>query len=820
MWWPSSSDPFYVYNPDEAAARIAYYDDAYTAGPAGGYYTPSLQIDGVFYDIWYIETIEEYVQWWTDSLTARQGTYTPLAVTITGEFDHFGGIGSVDVEIFTEDIVPGDYDLQVILTESDLPLGMSMFQNVMRDMIPDAGGTLVTLAANDSQVLTFDIATPEPLLSPNVRVTAFVQDTTTKAVLNAGYTWLSDIEPAPFPLLSLEEYNLEIDDLDDDGKLSPGDAADLDITLENFCRWANAEGVTGVLSSSSEFITITDANVTYGNIDNCETASGAGDLFAFEISSEAPGAYEFPFTLSLTANSGGENPYAVDLTFEIPVDMNQVNFPVSFQEASGQGNAIIDLDGDGELEVILGDAGGLVHAINAMGEELPGFPANVNDGISGSPAIADIDNDGDLEIVVGSRDNNLYVIQHDGSAEAIVTANGYLMATPSLADLDDDGDYEIIAPGYGRDIQIVHHDGSHFGASPLYVDPERMVRGAAVAHINDHTLWVIVVSTQSGNLHVLDMLGDELAGFPVSLGAGSQSDVSVADLDGDGNLEILVGADNTSLHCVSFTGEILWTHQNGIAPVRSSPAIVDLVANGGLEVAFISMDGQLWVLDAAGALVDGWPQSVGSFSLSSPVAADIDNDGTPELFAGSDDEYLYGFYADGTPVEGFPVFADNMIKTIPTVADLDEDGNPELIAGTSGGLTAIDIKSTSGTIATWFTDQGSYLRDGVFPQGATLIDPGVVLPRELSLSPNYPNPFNPDTRVSYGLPEAGMARIAVYDVLGREVIELAHEFQSAGWYDLVWQGVDEVGREVATGVYYMKLNFGTENRLIKMLLMK
>ncbi len=766
---------------------------------------------------------------WADIIMTNVNVWADVSIALDVEFDYLTMDGMVTVDIIPEAGFSGAYNLHVLTIENNLvyrQLSDGVYidpfthMNVMRGMFPVPEGEEINIVESDTTSASIAIEIMDPVNPANVQIVAFLQDTTSQTVLNAARLDLAEVVPITVPNLAIESVDLVLADTDGDGKWNRGESTELGVNVSNACDWFDATDVTAYLSTTSPYVTIDDSIGAIGDIAQCDLSSNLADLFMASLSEDAPLVDEIPFLLRLMANSTSEYPYEVVREFQITLDMFQLNYPVEFDNASGQGTAVLDLDGDGQKDIILGDAGGLVHAISGAGNELPGFPVNVNEGVLGSPAVADIDNDGDIEIVVGSRNNNLYVIQHDGTAEAVVTANGYLMATPSLADLDDDGDYEIIAPGYGNDIQVVHHDGSPFGASPLYVDPERMVRGAAVAHINDHTLWVIVVSTQSGNLHVLDMLGDELAGFPVSLGAGSQSDVSVADLDGDGNLEILVGADNTSLHCVSFTGEILWTHQNGIAPVRSSPAIVDLVANGGLEVAFISMDGQLWVLDAAGALVDGWPQSVGSFSLSSPVAADIDNDGTPELFAGSDDEYLYGFYADGTPVEGFPVFADNMIKTVPTVADLDGDGNLELIAGTSAGLTAIDIKTDAGSAATWFTDQGSYLRDGVFPQGATLVDPGVVLPRELSLSPNYPNPFNPDTRVSYGLPEAGMARIAVYDVLGREVIELTHEFQSAGWYDLVWQGVDEVGREVATGVYYMKLDFGTENRLIKMLLMK
>jgi len=78
-------------------------------------------------------------------------------------------------------------------------------------------------------------------------------------------------------------------------------------------------------------------------------------------------------------------------------------------------------------------------------------------------------------------------------------------------------------------------------------------------------------------------------------------------------------------------------------------------------------------------------------------------------------------------------------------------------------------------------------------------------PAVFSLSQNVPNPFNPTTTIRFGLPEAGHVTLAVYDVAGRLVGNLAASHFEAGQHEVVWDGRDATGREVASGVYVYRL---------------
>ncbi len=92
---------------------------------------------------------------------------------------------------------------------------------------------------------------------------------------------------------------------------------------------------------------------------------------------------------------------------------------------------------------------------------------------------------------------------------------------------------------------------------------------------------------------------------------------------------------------------------------------------------------------------------------------------------------------------------------------------------------------------------------------------GEELPTETTLSANYPNPFNPETTIRYGLSEAGPVRLAVYDVAGHEVAALVDQPQAAGRYAVRFAGGD-----LPSGAYVYRLQAGGETIARTMLLVK
>jgi hypothetical protein len=97
---------------------------------------------------------------------------------------------------------------------------------------------------------------------------------------------------------------------------------------------------------------------------------------------------------------------------------------------------------------------------------------------------------------------------------------------------------------------------------------------------------------------------------------------------------------------------------------------------------------------------------------------------------------------------------------------------------------------------------------------------GTLTPRVFSLNANYPNPFNPMTKISFSLPETQTVRLAVYGVDGRKVATLLDEVRGPGLHEVVWTGQDDRGQQAASGLYFYRVDAGPYSQVRKMTLMK
>lgn len=91
------------------------------------------------------------------------------------------------------------------------------------------------------------------------------------------------------------------------------------------------------------------------------------------------------------------------------------------------------------------------------------------------------------------------------------------------------------------------------------------------------------------------------------------------------------------------------------------------------------------------------------------------------------------------------------------------------------------------------------------------------------LQVNYPNPFNPSTTIAYTLPMTERDKnvsLVIYNQLGQKVRILVNEIQPAGSYEAVWNGMDDAGNDVASGVYFYQLRYGEHQATHKMLLVR
>ncbi len=98
--------------------------------------------------------------------------------------------------------------------------------------------------------------------------------------------------------------------------------------------------------------------------------------------------------------------------------------------------------------------------------------------------------------------------------------------------------------------------------------------------------------------------------------------------------------------------------------------------------------------------------------------------------------------------------------------------------------------------------------------------PQAALPEKFELAQNYPNPFNPETRIRFQLPEAADVQLIVYNMLGQQVRVLVNTHLAPGFYESTWDGRNDYGVQLASGVYIYRLVMPTFQKTLKMTLIR
>jgi len=88
------------------------------------------------------------------------------------------------------------------------------------------------------------------------------------------------------------------------------------------------------------------------------------------------------------------------------------------------------------------------------------------------------------------------------------------------------------------------------------------------------------------------------------------------------------------------------------------------------------------------------------------------------------------------------------------------------------------------------------------------------------LHQNYPNPFNPSTTILYDLPEKQQVQLTIFNVLGQKVNELVNSIQHAGYHEVKWDGKNQLGQRVGSGIYFYQIRTASFRQSKKMVLIK
>jgi hypothetical protein len=162
--------------------------------------------------------------------------------------------------------------------------------------------------------------------------------------------------------------------------------------------------------------------------------------------------------------------------------------------------------------------------------------------------------------------------------------------------------------------------------------------------------------------------------------------------------------------------------------------------------------------------------------------------------------------------------SDNIVGWYDSELTVDGPGALSDFAGESSAgewqiWVSDNVGSDTGTLNTWCVH--------VYGGQPTDVDGGdEELPTRAVLRGISPNPFNPVTSVSYGLPSRGHVAIRVYDVQGRLVRTLVDGEQDGGYHTAVWNGRDDSGADVSSGVYFCRMEAESFSASAKMVLLK
>ena len=563
-------------------------------------------------------------------------------------------------------------------------------------------------------------------------------------------------------------------------------------------------------------------------------------------------------------------------------------WPVPLPSGESKGSpTIANVDRQGELEIALGwsypmvfqgNGGDFVDGDNDA--QTAGVFSDIGGGASqfwNSPFVYDVDRDNINEIAYcywqDPVDNKgyLYLIDATGAIEPgwpqEIGRNPW--GSPAVADLDGDGFYEIVlTSGEGNGplqgtVLAWNHDGTEFidgdsdpGTTGVFYeagpDAKFWYGSVAIGDLDGDDADEVVLmekrrhaSPSEGQVVALDADGSFLPGFPYDFGGtlrGSTSSPAIADLDDNGDLEIIAACDNglvvlnhtgTPFSSFPYTLPEIPASQTGIRDFLSSPAIGDIDDDGDLDIALGWLDGEVYAWDANSAtLLPGFPATMpvqGSQTdqyLRSPILGNLNGSPEPEIIISSGPNKLFAVDYTGALISGFPLTLQGGVFGSTAVSDVNGDGFVNLVVQTNAPELTIYSFETVPYVRTehpWPMFRHNTRKDGLYtPRTAVDVENGPQsAPIAATAFPPTPNPFSPRVDLPFAVPAGGdEVTVRVFDVTGREVRTLADGNFPAGEFRLSWDGRTATGRRLSPGQYFATIQIGAKRFTQKLTLLR
>jgi hypothetical protein len=569
-----------------------------------------------------------------------------------------------------------------------------------------------------------------------------------------------------------------------------------------------------------------------------------------------------------------------------PFRVTYPDWPYHYVLTAVDGLSYLSPDSEGQMRLVFGLRDSTVHILDYQCQELDGWPVKGEGQVLGGAAVGDINADGYEEVIIDFFDDGdsrhirtwVHAFRLDGSdlpgfpveLDRRGGSLGKPAATPQvLCDFDDNGTLEIAFTMCSDSIAcLVNCYGQFLPGWPKNIGPDNFWGNRVSVGDIDKDGYFDIVALSRNHVYVWNSEGLDLPGWPAelpdSLYPSFFSAPSLADLDGDDELEILF---STYEHSQYLYGKVFVYHSNGTImdgwPVNfthaipiTTPTIGDIDNDGELEIVVVLSPGALvdnvYVLSINGTVENSWHME--GKDHFDPVLVDVDNNGYADIVVSTNMNVCedttcgayYAFDKDGNLLDGWPVvvydFTDYVAATF-----LDIDSDSSLNMAVSSSEVHGFYPPRTATVHVWLYDLGVPLNSDLMfwpkcghdqyhtsnfhfkvPPFTQVKGSEATVPFGFRLYQNYPNPFNEETTIRFNLPrgKSGEVTLEVFDIHGRRVNRLSQVVEryvpgnGPAGYTITWDGSDSRGRSVSSGIYFYRLKYGDEFLVRKMTLIR
>ena len=536
-----------------------------------------------------------------------------------------------------------------------------------------------------------------------------------EANIGQPYIYMNNGTVDPFngitgSVLSVDEvaaYSIVLGDVDNDGDL------DLILGMHNYTNRLYLNNGT-----PDPFEGVAGIDIAYDN-DYYSSAVSLGDI-------DGDG------DVDLVAGNQGTSGFNTNRLYlnQYPSDANPFNLVYGSNVTSDgmdtRSIALVDVDGDGDLDLLSGNYGQVNQLClnNGDGTFADGISISAETYNTYAIAVGDVDGDGDMDMVTGNANqvNRLYLNNSThspftGSQGKNITSDAYNTVTIGAGDLDNDGDIDVVAGNLGVNRLYLNNGSSDpfNGVTGLNITSDNhSTYSVAIGDVNKdgHLDLVVGNYTTTNRLYLNNGTSNPfngVSGVDISTDAHSTLAITLGDVNGDGDLDVVAGNNNQTNRLYRWLGASYGSGTDISVDVHATYAVAykDIDKDGDLDVIAgnYGQRNRLYYNNGYGTFSTGTDISTDSNSTRSLSIADVDGDGDLDMLTGNYSQYNRLYFNNGTTspfngVSGVNVSNDSHATLDVVFHDLDKDGDQDILVANNNMVNRAYLNTGNGTFET------------------------------------------------------------------------------------------------------------------------